>query len=144
VHRSGLLLTLLVACGDGGTTPDANTHTSAITAQVCTSGNPGDPTCPITMVDLGNGDKLQFVLMPDAANFFVGSPKLIAGSAGLYVLHPRFEAWPDGAAAPTPNPSDPNATSTINIAAGAQTVLTPTSVTSSRLAFGYDAIGPHR
>src|SRR5262245_32754328 len=104
-------LIMLLGCGTSSPTPpDANTHTPAITPQLCTSGTPGDPTCPLTHVDLGSG-QLQFYLQPDPmdpALFYVLGPQLTAGAAGLYISHPSFEAWPEGTAAPMPNPTDPN------------------------------------
>ena len=128
----------LFACTDDEpATPD--THTDAIVAQVCTS----DP-CPVNSVPVGDHGTLTFVLYPDGTSFLVGSPKLKAGASGLYVEHPRFEAWPEGASAPTPNPSDPNATTNVNLTANTETVLTPSTINGSRLALSYDAIGPHR
>lgn len=103
-----------------------------------------DTGCPVNTIELSNGT-LTFIMRPDTATtFFIGSPKLKAGGTGLYILHPRFEAWPAGATAPTPNTMDPNITTTVNLLANEETPLTPTTVPGSRVVIAYDAIGPHR
>jgi hypothetical protein len=114
-------------------------HTDPIAAMSCLA---NDTTCPTNTVDLGNGT-LTFTLRQDVGtSYFVGSPKLRAGASGLFVSHPRFESWPEGQSEPTPHPDDPNATTDVNLTANTETVLTPTSITGTRLAFSYDAIGP--
>lgn len=102
-----------------------------------------DTGCPTNTIELSNGT-VTFVIRPDGAAFYITSPKLKAGGSGLYVLHPSFEAWPESAAEPTPNAMDPNATTTVNLAANEEIALTPTSVPASRVALSYDAIGAHR
>lgn len=143
-----LLAFALIGCSGGSSSPDAATNTGPFSPQLCTGGNPGDATCPINTIDLGvSGSKLTFAFQPDSGNpnvFYVSSPKLTAGSAGLYLSHPKFEAWPEGAGSPSSNPSDPNATTIVDLVGSEMTVLTPTMTSASRMTLAFDAIGPHR
>jgi len=137
--RSLLLIASVIGCDGGSSSPDATTNSGPFSPQLCTA----DP-CPVNTIDLGNGSKLTFTFQADGTVFDVNSPKLAAGSTGLYLAHPRFEAWPESAGSPSPNPSDPNATTILNLAASEMTILTPTTVSAPRMTLAFDAIGPHR
>jgi hypothetical protein len=104
-----LIAVSLVACGDPApATPDAHVvaeidapaalRSSPFLMQLCTSGNPGDATCPINFValdELGGvavGAQLRFVAQPLAQDFYLNDVR-ISGSAKLHIQGLYLEQW---------------------------------------------------
>ena len=87
------------AAGATGTV-DTGLETAAFTPVFCTSGNPGDPTCPITTVDIAGlvegwaGAKIKFVATPLSQDLYVTNLELEGGPEGVYLEHPLFVSWP--------------------------------------------------
>lgn len=87
------------AAGATGTL-DTGLETAAFTPVLCTSGNPGDPTCPITYVDISNlvqgwaGARIKFVAQPLSSALYVTELALEGGAEGVYIEHPLFVSWP--------------------------------------------------
>jgi hypothetical protein len=87
------------AAGAGGTL-DTGLETAAFTPVLCTAGNPGDPTCPITYVDISNlvegwaGAKIKFVAKPLSQDLYVTNLAVEGGPEGVYLEHPLFVSWP--------------------------------------------------
>jgi hypothetical protein len=90
---------------------DAEVHaTAAFTPLLCTSGRPGEPTCPINHVDVGDiadGAKLQMLAIPTSTRVFLHDIALTAGPAGLFVRELRFVVYRDGVAIPQLGPFSP-------------------------------------
>jgi hypothetical protein len=63
-------------------------------------GVPGDPTCPITYVDISGlvegwaGAKIKFVAQPLSQDLYVTNLSLESGPEGVYIEHPLFVSWP--------------------------------------------------
>jgi mono/diheme cytochrome c family protein len=87
------------AAGATGTV-DTGLETAAFTPVFCTSGNPGDPTCPITTIDISGlvegwaGAKIKFVATPLSQDLYVTNLELEGGPEGVYLEHPLFVSWP--------------------------------------------------
>lgn len=96
-----LALSLLLGCsgGSGATPADAAVmRTSKFTPLLCTSGTPGDATCPINTVDLGLTPQLeiQFVAEPIAQSLNISHIRLTG--AATHVDGMYLELWaPDNA-----------------------------------------------
>ncbi len=109
--------------GGGGTTLTLSTQPFA--PLLCTSGQAGDPTCPInhvSLVDAGmaanppvdlTGAEITFLVQPLSNDMYVTDLTLKAGTAGVYVEHPLFVYLPpqgvncaDGTPAPCPDTID--------------------------------------
>ncbi len=79
---------------------DTGLETQLFTPVLCTSGNPGDPTCPITYVDITGlvegwaGAKIKFVAQPLSQDLYVTNLSLEGGPEGVYIEHPLFVSWP--------------------------------------------------
>lgn len=128
-----IAIALAVAGCDGATqlvrdgAADAEVHTTPpFTLLLCTSGEPGEPTCPINHVDIddiGTGATLQLLAVPASARIFLHDIVLTAGAAGLYVEDLRFVVHRDGTTIQTLGPFPPvidlaaHATLTIDAAA---------------------------
>jgi hypothetical protein len=97
---------------------DAEVHTlSPFTPLICTSGDPGEPTCPINHVDvseIADGAKLQFLAVPGSTRLFLQDIELTAGAGGLFVRDLRFVVYRDGIGIPQIGPLPP----VIDLAAG--------------------------
>jgi hypothetical protein len=87
------------AAGAGGTL-DTGLETAAFTPVLCTAGNPGDPTCPITYVDISSlvegwaGAKIKFVAKPLSQDLYLTNLSVEGGPEGVYLEHPLFVSWP--------------------------------------------------
>ncbi len=87
------------AAGATGT-GDTGLETPAFTPVLCTAGNPGDPTCPITYVDIAGlvpgwaGAKIKFVATPLSQDLYITNLELEGGPEGVYLEHPLFVSWP--------------------------------------------------
>ncbi len=87
------------AAGVSGTA-DTGLETARFTPLLCTAGNPGDPTCPITYVDISGlvanwaGAKIRFVAQPLSQDLYVTNLTLEGGPEGVYIEHPLFVSWP--------------------------------------------------
>src|SRR5688572_26558402 len=87
------------AAGASGTL-DTGLETAAFTPLFCTSGNPGEPTCPITTVDISSlvegwaGAKIKFVATPLSQDLYVTDLAVEGGPEGVYLEHPLFVSWP--------------------------------------------------
>jgi len=105
------LSVLPAACGGAGTqaTVDAPPalSTGRFTPLLCTGGNPGDPTCPITIVDLSGvgiaGARFELVVQPLGQDFYVTNLQL-TGSSTLHVDGVYLEWW-DGTGSTGPTGS---------------------------------------
>ncbi len=79
---------------------DTGLETARFTPVLCTGGNPGDPTCPITYVDISGlvenwaGAKIRFVAQPLSQDLYVTNLTLEGGPEGVYIEHPLFVSWP--------------------------------------------------
>jgi mono/diheme cytochrome c family protein len=87
-------------------------ETEPFTPLLCTSGNPGDPTCPITYVDISPlvtgwaGARIKLVAQPLSQDLYVTNLSLEAGSEGVYIEHPLFVSWPADGSQPFPDTLD--------------------------------------
>jgi len=87
------------AAGVGGTV-DTDLETQPFTPVMCTGGNPGDATCPITYVDISGlvegwaGAKIRFVAQALSQDLYVTNLALEGGAEGVYLEHPLFVSWP--------------------------------------------------
>lgn len=87
------------AAGVAGTA-DTGLETALFTPVLCTGGNPGDPTCPITYVDITGlvdgwaGARIKFVAQPLSQDLYVTNLSLEGGAEGVYIEHPLFVSWP--------------------------------------------------
>ncbi|MDB4956344.1 MAG: hypothetical protein JWO36_3913 [Myxococcales bacterium] len=111
--------------------PGAVIETPMTVPMPCVSGNPGDATCPINVVDLSAlgsmGSSFNFVATALGPDLYVTDMKFKAGPDGLHIEHPLFETWPPMAAgsadagsmmpASVPDPIDRYFASIINLAA---------------------------
>ena len=62
--RYSVLMALLLGCSDGGSTvDDGPVSSSKFSPLLCTGGSPGEPTCPITVVELDLGAPLRLTLV---------------------------------------------------------------------------------
>jgi mono/diheme cytochrome c family protein len=72
-------------------------ETPRITPLLCTSGEPGAPTCPINTIDLGSigapGAAVTFTVEPLSTGLYLSELKLTGGGDGVYVEHPLFVSW---------------------------------------------------
>jgi hypothetical protein len=97
---------------------DAEVHTlPAFTPLLCTSGDPGESTCPINHVDvsaIADGAKLQFLAVPGTTRIFLHDIELTAGANGLFVRDLRFVVYREGVGIPQIGPLPP----VIDLAAG--------------------------
>jgi mono/diheme cytochrome c family protein len=110
------------AAGVAGTV-DTGLETQPFTPVLCTSGNPGEPTCPITYVDITGlvegwaGAKIKFVAQPLSQDLYVTNLSLEGGAEGVYIEHPLFVSWPP-MAEPIPDTLDRFFNVKMNLAAG--------------------------
>jgi hypothetical protein len=87
-------------------------RTDPFTPMLCTSGNPGDVTCPINTVDLSAVGPtpvpatFSFVLQSVNGDSYYTQLKLKAGADGVYIEHPQIETYVDGGTDPTADPLD--------------------------------------
>jgi hypothetical protein len=107
-----LILVTAAAC-DGATDtiadarPDAELHqTAAWTPLLCTSGNPGDPTCPLNIVDLTelHDARLEMVVQPLAMGLYMTNIELTPGPGGLHVENLQLVVWNGGVPMPQLGP----------------------------------------
>ncbi|HEY5924935.1 MAG TPA: hypothetical protein VIV11_24810 [Kofleriaceae bacterium] len=101
-------------------------RTTQMVPQLCTMGNPGDPNCPINMIDLtelGQPGRVEVVVSQLVADSYLTNIKIVAGAAGLHVTHPVFESWPAGATEPKPDPIDRWFNVDINLAPAAESAI---------------------
>jgi hypothetical protein len=108
-----------------GTNPNP-LRSAMFTPMLCTGGNPGDPTCPINMVDLsslGQPATLEIVVTQLVADLYLTNIAITAGPAGLHITHPLIESWPAGAMEPKPDPIDRWFNVDLNIAPAAQATI---------------------
>lgn len=79
---------------------DTGLETARFTPVLCTAGDPGSETCPITYVDIANlvegwaGAKIKFVATPLSQDLYLTSLELEGGPEGVYLEHPLFVSWP--------------------------------------------------
>jgi mono/diheme cytochrome c family protein len=87
------------AAGVAGTA-DTGLETARFTPVLCTGGSPGDPTCPVTYVDITGlvegwgGARIKFVAQPLSQDLYVTNLALEGGPDGVYIEHPLFVSWP--------------------------------------------------
>lgn len=79
---------------------DSGLETAPFTPVLCTSGLPGEPTCPITYVDISPlvpnwaGAQIRFVAQPLSQDLYVTNLAIEGGAEGVYIEHPLFVSWP--------------------------------------------------
>lgn len=97
------MLVLVVGCASDPPHRPAGAmplQTMPFSIQMCTSGQPGDPTCPINHVELGafttlpGTPQLDFAVMATASGVNVFSAELGNLSGGLYLENPRLVPTP--------------------------------------------------
>ena len=150
MRRWWLVGLVVVACGRSNPTAsgDATQYTPRFQPLACTSGNPGDPTCPINHVALPNpGGEIDFVAQESPGALGLSNINVVAGTLGLYVQHLAFVADPCDGPAPATAP-------TIDLSPGVTGPYDPTTNNTLQLfnanQFGdvlclaFDAIGPVR
>ena len=82
---------------------DTGLETQPFTPVMCTAGLPGDPTCPITDVDISGlvegwaGAHIKFVAQPLSQDLYVTNLRLEGGPEGVYIEHPLFVSRPPNA-----------------------------------------------
>ncbi|MBV8755819.1 MAG: hypothetical protein JO257_01005 [Deltaproteobacteria bacterium] len=85
----------------GAGSADAGLETGQFQPLLCTSGNPGDPTCPVNHVALDGlglpGASIDLVAQQLGSTLYVTDLKLTASVDGVYLEHPLFVSWPAGA-----------------------------------------------
>jgi hypothetical protein len=81
-----------------GVMEDQGLQTGKFSPLICTSGNPGDPTCPINHVSLDGiplpGATIDLVVQALSQDIYVTDLKLNASVDGVYLEHPLFVSWP--------------------------------------------------
>jgi hypothetical protein len=93
---------------------------------LCTSGQPGSPTCPINTVDLtalGTAATFTFVAEALSNDLYATQLSFTAGVDGLYLEHPLLLSWPPAATMGTPDSIDRYFAATFNLAPDAKGVL---------------------
>jgi len=102
-------------------------RTAKMVLQPCTMGNPGDPACPINMIDLtplGAAGTLEVVVTQLVSDTYLTNIKVKAGATGMYLQHPIFETWPpDNMDKPKPDPIDRWFNVVLNLAPNAESAL---------------------
>jgi hypothetical protein len=120
---------------------DANPpiRTGAVPPQLCTGGNPGDPTCPINTHDLAGlgvpGASFSFVAQQVGPDLYLTNMQFTPGTEGLYVEHPIIESTPAGATEPVPDPIDRFFNVVINLQTGAAPAIVGTNGTATFAGF---------
>lgn len=73
-------------------------ETTAFIPQICVSGDPGTPTCPINTIPLDElgvaGAKIELVAQALGSGLYVKNLKLVPGPMGAYIEHPLFVSYP--------------------------------------------------
>jgi hypothetical protein len=81
-----------------GVMEDQGLQTGKFSPLICTSGNPGDPTCPINHVSLDGiplpGATIDLVVQALSQDIYVTDLTLNASVDGVYLEHPLFVSWP--------------------------------------------------
>lgn len=71
--------------------------TPQFTPQICTGGNPGDPTCPINTVDLSGigaaGATITFTAQAVSSGLYLNRLSINGGPGGVYLEHPLFTSY---------------------------------------------------
>jgi hypothetical protein len=99
-------------------------RTEKMVLMPCTSGNPGDPTCPINSIDLtplGVAGTVEVVVTALSNAAYLTNIQVKAGAMGVYLSHPMFETWPMDMV--TPDPIDRWFNVVINIAPNAMSTI---------------------
>ena len=82
----------------GNGSADLGLETGQFQPLLCTSGNPGDATCPVNHVALDGvglaGATIDLVAQPLGSTLYVTDLKLSASVDGVYLEHPLFVSWP--------------------------------------------------
>lgn len=105
-------------------TGEQSLATAPFSPLLCTSGNPGDATCPINIVDISPlvtgwaGAQIKFVAQPLGTDLYVTNLALITGSEGVYIEHPLFVSWPNDGSQPLPDTLDRYFNVKMNLKAG--------------------------
>lgn len=103
---------------------DMTLATAPFNPLLCTSGSPGDPTCPVNIVDISPlvtgwaGAQIKFVAQPLGTDLYVTNLALITGSEGVYIEHPLFVSWPNDGSQPLPDTLDRYFNVKLNLKAG--------------------------
>lgn len=76
-------------------------ETTAFIPQICVSGDPGTPTCPINSIPLDElgvaGAKIELVAQALGSGLYVKNLKLVPGPMGAFIEHPLFVSYPETA-----------------------------------------------
>jgi len=115
---------------------DTGLETQPFMVVLCTSGLPGEMSCPFTTVDISGlvegwaGAKIKFVAQPLSQDLYVTNLSLEGGPEGVYIEHPLFASRPP-AAPPIPDTLDRFFNVKINMMGGAM----PTQIGGGTAAF---------
>ena len=150
MRRCGELIVLVLVSGLGacgsGSTPNARDaavwqQTQPFAPQLCTSGNPGDATCPINHVTVSPADpspnlsQLDLVVQQSAHEWSLTHMLLHANTDGLFVENPRFTNCQGPSGAGFAN---------IDLAPGAQQMLADQTIPAAQdLCIAFDHIGAY-
>jgi len=126
----------------------ADPETGRFTPALCAGGNPGDPACPVNLVDLGELEatgSFGFVLQAVGGGLYVNRPQITAGTSGLYLEHPTLRFWSSPGGPPMERAFD----TTLNLPPGTTSPLdggTSAFVGASldAISLRFAAIGPYR
>jgi hypothetical protein len=131
------------AAGGTGSGTAIPLETTPFQFQLCTSGQAGDPTCPINHVDISAlpnapalpGAHIDFVVQPSGNAMYFTQLTANAGADGLFIEHPLFVYLPpqgtmcaNGLAPPCPDPIDRFYNAQLNIMAGGKQQITNAAV----------------
>jgi len=113
-QQSGDILAWIAAERDAAGVGELDTglETAAFTPLLCTSGSPGDATCPYNYVDIGGlvegwaGAQIRFVAQPLSQDLYLTNLALQGGPEGVYLEHPLFVSWPAAGGDPIPDTLD--------------------------------------
>ena len=153
--RKLAIVMALASCGDdGGGVSDAAIDASSMvrvgpfSVLYCTSGNEGEPTCPINFIALDSPGamELRLVATPISANLALSSIRIMPGANGIYLVHPRFETYGNGSTTPVPA-ADVYADVMVNEPPGGQPVMLATFVlvpAPYQLGIVFDELGDYR
>lgn len=98
-------------------TPEPDNESPQLLPLLCVGGLPGEPECPVNVVDLGELNatgSFHFVVQAVGSGYYFNRLQFTAGAKGLYIEDPTLRLWasPDGR--PTELPFD----TTLNLPPG--------------------------
>ncbi len=128
---------MLAACGSSAS-PDAGPalRVGPLTLLYCTSGTPGDPTCPFNHLDLSPASgEVDLVATMMTNTTYASDVAIKAGTGGLYLVNPRFDNCDQAPSNPWP---------TLDLQAGAIMDYGASVLPLPPLCFDADRYGAYR